>query len=84
MINKNNLYIPITFYIYPTLRHVQQHLEVPGLDTAAMSTEELLFYYFKMMDTDQDAKLDGLELVASMIHYAGNMTWFVILTSLVV
>ena len=63
------------------MRHVQQHLEIP-LDTAAMSTEELLFYYFKMMDTDQDAKLDGLELVASMIHYAGNMTWF--LTSLVV
>ena len=53
---------------------MQQHLEVPGLDTAAMSTEELLFYYFKMMDADQDAKLDGLELVASMIHYAGNIT----------
>merc|ERR1711983_111102 len=37
-----------------------------------MSPEELNFYYFKMIDVDKNAKLDGLELVASIIHYSNH------------
>ena len=51
-------------------RHVQEHMKIP-LDTSKMSTDELLFHYFKMMDADMNAKLDGRELVAAVLHYAG-------------
>ena len=45
-------------------------MKIP-LDTSKMSTDELLFHYFKMMDVDTNAKLDGGELVAAVLHYAG-------------
>ena len=45
-------------------------MKIP-LDTSKMSTDELLFHYFKMMDADMNAKLDGRELVAAVLHYAG-------------
>ena len=51
-------------------RHVQEHMKIP-LDTSRMSTDELLFHYFKMMDVDMNAKLDGGELVAAVLHYSG-------------
>ncbi len=54
----------------PISRHVQEHMKIP-LDTSKMSTDELLFHYFKMMDADMNAKLDGRELVAAVLHYAG-------------
>jgi len=34
-----------------------------------MSEQELQFHYFKMHDTDGNNKLDGLELVKSLIHW---------------
>jgi len=34
-----------------------------------MSEEELQFHYFKMHDADNNNKLDGLELVASLQHW---------------
>ena len=49
---------------------MQEHLDVPDVDVNQMSPEELNFYYFKMIDVDKNAKLDGLELVASIIHYS--------------
>ena len=53
-------------------------MKIP-LDTSKMSNEELLFHYFKMMDVDMNAKLDGGELVAAVLHYAGyfvNLMFF--------
>ena len=53
-----------------TCSHVQEHIDVPDVDVNNMSQEELSFYYFKMIDVDKNAKLDGIELVASIIHYS--------------
>merc|ERR1712179_189005 len=38
-------------------------------DTSNMSEQELQFHYFKMHDSDGNNKLDGLELVKSLIHW---------------
>ena len=46
-------------------------MEIPQ-DVNQMSQEELLFHYFKMLDVDKNTKLDGTELVASIIHYSSN------------
>ena len=48
--------------------HVKEHLDVP-LDTEDMSDQELQFHYFKMHDADGNNKLDGCELVKSLIHF---------------
>jgi len=39
------------------------------VDTSKMTEQELQFHYFKMHDTDGNNKLDGLELVKSLIHW---------------
>ncbi|XP_055920528.1 nuclear transcription factor Y subunit beta-like [Eupeodes corollae] len=48
--------------------HIQDHIEVP-LDTSKMSEQELQFHYFKMHDSDHNNKLDGCELIKSLIHW---------------
>jgi len=48
--------------------HMAEHMEVP-IDTSNMSEQELQFHYFKMHDTDGNDKLDGCELVKSLIHW---------------
>jgi len=48
--------------------HIQEHMEVP-IDTSNMSEQELQFHYFKMHDADNNNKLDGCELVKSLIHW---------------
>ena len=57
-----------------TCSHVQEHIDVPDVDVNKMSQEELSFYYFKMIDVDKNAKLDGIELVASIIHYSSMLS----------
>ena len=52
-------------------RHIQEHAEVP-IDTSKMSEQELQFHYFKMHDADHNNKLDGCELIKSLIHYHGK------------
>lgn len=47
-------------------------MDVPTRDVNDMSQDELLFHYFKMMDVDKNARLDGTELVASIIHYSSR------------
>ena len=37
-----------------------------------MSEQELQFHYFKMHDSDGNNKLDGCELVKSLIHWHGE------------
>ena len=42
------------------------------VDTSRMSEQELQFHYFKMHDADNNNKLDGCELVKSLIHWHGK------------
>lgn len=46
-------------------------MEVP-IDTSKMSDQELQFHYFKMHDADNNNKLDGCELIKSLIHWHGK------------
>ena len=46
---------------------MKEHME--HIDTSQMTEKELQFHYFKMHDTDSNNKLDGLELVKSLIHW---------------
>ncbi|XP_049884363.1 multiple coagulation factor deficiency protein 2 homolog isoform X3 [Pectinophora gossypiella] len=48
--------------------HIQEHMEVP-IDVSKMSQQELQFHYFKMHDADNNNKLDGCELIKSLIHW---------------
>ncbi|CAL8091057.1 unnamed protein product [Orchesella dallaii] len=48
--------------------HIQRHMSVP-IDTSKMSENELQFHYFKMYDTDNNDKLDGCELMKSVLHW---------------
>ncbi|XP_068627271.1 lymphotoxin beta receptor inhibitor-like isoform X2 [Battus philenor] len=48
--------------------HIQEHMDVP-IDTSKMSEQELQFHYFKMHDADNNDKLDGCELIKSLIHW---------------
>lgn len=57
-----------------TCRHIQEHLSEmlgPNQDMSKMSEEELQFHYFKLHDNDDNNKLDGLELIKSLIHWHG-------------
>ncbi|CAG7838407.1 unnamed protein product [Allacma fusca] len=49
-------------------QHIQEHMDLP-IDTSKMSEQELQFHYFKMHDADNNNKLDGCELVKSLIHW---------------
>ncbi|KAK2710084.1 nuclear transcription factor Y subunit beta-like [Artemia franciscana] len=48
--------------------HLKEHISVP-VDTSKMTEQELQFHYFKMHDADNNNKLDGCELVKSLIHW---------------
>ncbi|CAK9808948.1 Multiple coagulation factor deficiency protein 2 homolog [Anthophora quadrimaculata] len=48
--------------------HIAEHMEVP-IDTSKMTEQELQFHYFKMHDADNNDKLDGCELIKSLIHW---------------
>lgn len=42
------------------------------IDTSKMTEQELQFHYFKMHDADNNNKLDGCELIKSLIHWHGK------------
>lgn len=52
---------------------MKEHADMP-IDTSNMSEQELQFHYFKMHDSDGNNKLDGCELVKSLIHWHGMET----------
>lgn len=56
--------------------HLGEHLNVPNLDTSKMSEQELQFHYFKMHDSDNNNKLDGCELIKSLIHWHGEFRFY--------
>lgn len=60
------------FQLIFILRHIQEHMQVP-IDTSKMSEAELQFHYFKMHDSDNNNKLDGCELIKSLIHWHGKL-----------
>lgn len=43
-----------------------------------MTEQELQFHYFKMHDADNNNKLDGCELIKSLIHWHGNFIVFIV------
>jgi Ca2+-binding EF-hand superfamily protein len=51
--------------------HIKEHLHgvLGEPDMTKMSEEELQFHYFKMHDNDNNNKLDGSELIKSLIHW---------------
>ncbi|XP_015785925.1 multiple coagulation factor deficiency protein 2 [Tetranychus urticae] len=51
--------------------HIKEHLGgiIGDPDLGKMSEEELQFHYFKMHDSDNNNKLDGSELIKSLIHW---------------
>lgn len=51
--------------------HIKEHMEVP-IDTSKMTEQELQFHYFTMHDSDKNNKLDGSELIKSLIHWHGK------------
>lgn len=57
-------------------------------DLNKMTEEELQFYYFKIHDSDANNKLDGSELVKSLIHWHSMysniivLIWFYFLKSI--
>ena len=59
------------WYVYLFSSHMKEHMDVP-IDTSNMSEQELQFHYFKMHDSDGNNKLDGCELVKSLIHWHGK------------
>ena len=59
------------WYVYLFFSHMKEHMDVP-IDTSNMSEQELQFHYFKMHDSDGNNKLDGCELVKSLIHWHGK------------
>lgn len=50
---------------------MQEHLSA-NIDTSKMNEQELQFHYFKMHDADNNNKLDGCELIKSLIHWHGK------------
>lgn len=63
--------------------HIAEHMDVP-IDTSKMTDQELQFHYFKMHDADNNNKLDGCELIKSLIHWHGKLPQisFMLLSSL--
>jgi Ca2+-binding EF-hand superfamily protein len=51
--------------------HIKEHLHgvLGEPDVGKMTEEELQFHYFKMHDNDNNNKLDGCELIKSLIHW---------------
>ena len=64
-------YFSINVIYLLVFRHIAEHMEVP-IDTSKMTDQELQFHYFKMHDADNNNKLDGCELIKSLIHWHGK------------
>jgi hypothetical protein len=56
--------------------HIKEHLHgvLGDPDLSKLSEEELQFHYFKMHDNDNNNRLDGTELIKSLIHWHGKLS----------
>ena len=52
--------------------HIKEHMKDQIDTNRHMSPQELEFHYFRLHDSNNDTKLDGLEILAALGH-AGNM-----------
>ncbi|XP_013379287.1 multiple coagulation factor deficiency protein 2 homolog [Lingula anatina] len=51
------------------VEHIKEHYEgVVDIDTNNMTEEEMEFHFFYQHDTDKNLKLDGLEILASLLE----------------
>lgn len=58
--------------------HMKQDLEgKTGKDATRMNFRELQFHYFREHDFNGDSRLDGTEIVASLLHHSGDTHFFV-------
>ena len=54
-------------------RHIKDQVKEAYLDTATMDDGQLLMQFFKKRDTDNNMKLDGLELLTALVEMEGKM-----------
>ncbi|XP_061194681.1 multiple coagulation factor deficiency protein 2 homolog [Saccostrea echinata] len=52
--------------------HLKEHLKDQIDTNKRMTPEEMEFHYFRLHDTNNDTKLDGLEIMAAL-HHMGDM-----------
>ncbi len=48
--------------------HYEGHIDFDHLNYDEMRDEEIAFHYFKIHDTDNDNRLDGLEIMQAIMH----------------
>ena len=61
----------LQIFYFASFSHLKEHVKVDYIDTNDMSDDQLLMQYFKKHDTDNNAKLDGLELLKALIKMEG-------------
>ena len=54
-------------------RHIKEHIKEEYMDTAKMDDNDILMQYFKKHDSDDNMKLDGLELLKALSNMEGNI-----------
>ena len=52
--------------------HLKEHVKEAYLETKDLNDDQLLMQYFKKHDSDNNMKLDGLELLEAIIRMQGN------------
>jgi hypothetical protein len=59
-------------------RHIKAHIKEDYLDTSKLDDNSLLMQYFKKHDSDNNMKLDGLELLKAISNMEGTDILFII------
>ena len=54
-------------------RHIKEHIKEEYMDTAKMDDNDILMQYFKKHDSDDNMKLDGLELLKALSNMEGKI-----------
>ena len=53
-------------------RHIKAHIKEDYIDTSTLDDNNLLMQYFKKHDSDNNMKLDGLELLKAISNMEGT------------
>ena len=60
-------------------RHIKSHIKDEYINTESLDDNSLLMQYFRKHDTDDNLKLDGLELLKALARMDGRLIlseWF--------
>lgn len=49
--------------------HIKEHMDGSTKDLSNMTDDDLLFHYFRIHDVEGNNKLDGCELLQSLLHF---------------